>query len=363
MRASSVLTACAVYILCALQLSGVLGADPFKLAILSPFSGPNAFLGETVRQGVDLALSESFADINVTNVDTGCDPVKTVQAIRDLSKKGFIAAIGEACSGASLAGAAAIMNESIPFALISAVSTSPLLTFAGPNIFRTVPSDVFQGAKLAKIFGDGRRVAVLNTDEAYGNGLAKVVASTAKNSPVFSAALDSVADVTPDFIKYLLASNPQLVAIFSNQEDTSAAIVKGLASANYSGIVWGSEGLYSDTLLNATDGAADKLKLKVTTPNPGNADFVSKFSDYFGSEPSSPYSAYGFDAVNAITAALEMVKGTVTAPKLVTALKKVKVPGGATGTVRFDKNGDRVANSGLISCRTVQGNAFVPWSC
>ncbi|GIS48120.1 MAG: hypothetical protein Ct9H90mP21_0270 [Methanobacteriota archaeon] len=100
--------------------------------------------------------------------DSGCDSTMGGTAAQSLVDAGVWAAVGAACSGASMAANAVLSAAGIP--QISYASTSPALTDDSlyPNFFRVVPSDAFQGAVVADVMSaDGQdNVAVVHMTNA-----------------------------------------------------------------------------------------------------------------------------------------------------------------------------------------------------
>jgi branched-chain amino acid transport system substrate-binding protein len=159
-------------------------ADPLKLGTLLPQTGNLAFFGPPDIAGVDLAIKEINEaggvlghDVEVTHTDSSdaSNNAVTQQSTDTLLSKGVAAIIGAASSGVSFTVIDRIVqNGTIMF---SPANTSPDFTDYKEDglYFRTAPSDVLQGQVLGDtILGDGNaNVAIMNLDDAYGNGLAK----------------------------------------------------------------------------------------------------------------------------------------------------------------------------------------------
>ena len=122
--------------------------QPIKIGFMGPLSGEAASYGESILEGVQLSFDNSNDDLVRSKVeliveDSKCDPKEAVSAVNKLiSVDNVQVIIGEVCSSATLAAAAIARDNGV--AMISAASTSPEIS-KFQNVFRTVPSDEFQG--------------------------------------------------------------------------------------------------------------------------------------------------------------------------------------------------------------------------
>ncbi|MCB9536618.1 MAG: ABC transporter substrate-binding protein [Myxococcales bacterium] len=169
------------------SLRGVAPEDAFDddvvlLGLLMPSTGALGEVGPPIRDAAFLALDE----INQSGGAAGrrfallsCDTATSVEAATAMAR--FMvetakvpAIIGPAASSATLAVAnqVAIPNGVV---LVSPSSTSPAITDLPDDglVWRTAPSDAIQGAAIAAhlLAGDFEKVAVVNRDDTYGNGL------------------------------------------------------------------------------------------------------------------------------------------------------------------------------------------------
>ena len=79
-------------------------SSPVRLASLLPISGETAVWGEEFTRGINLAISERGGellghDIEIVQLDSGCDAAGGQQAVQSLSDDdSLLAVIGPACS-------------------------------------------------------------------------------------------------------------------------------------------------------------------------------------------------------------------------------------------------------------------------
>ncbi|WP_116948509.1 ABC transporter substrate-binding protein [Jiangella endophytica] len=206
--------------------------EPLRLGTLLPETGNLAFLGPPEFAGVDLAIQEINDaggvlghDVEVTHTDSSdaSNTAVTQQSTDSLLNAGVAAIIGAASSGVSFTVLDRIVqDETIMF---SPANTSPdFTTYEDDGLyFRTAPSDVLQGQVLGDtILGDGHaNIAIMNLDDAYGNGLAQYLTETIESGGGTVAAqivYDPQASNYTSEISQLAATAPDAIALIGFEE-------------------------------------------------------------------------------------------------------------------------------------------------
>ncbi len=145
-----------------------------------PLTGRFSVYGEKALQGIQAAfgflspLSDTNPElaINLVVKDSGADPLKASQAVRDLSEtEQVLAIIGPLFSRTSRAAVEAAVESGTP--LIS-LSADPSIPEMGDNIFRRSITDAQQVKVLVELVHSRlamNRFAFLYPDNAYGRGL------------------------------------------------------------------------------------------------------------------------------------------------------------------------------------------------
>jgi len=158
-------------------------AEPLKIGALMPMTGDLQAFGEADLKGVEFAVEQINAaggvngePVEMVVADTQTRPQAGVDAAQKLiNVDGVNAIIGALSSGVTIPVARTVTSrEGVP--QISNASTSPTVTGLSDDdfLFRTVPSDAFQGVALANLVsGKGlSAVGVLYVNNDYGQGLA-----------------------------------------------------------------------------------------------------------------------------------------------------------------------------------------------
>lgn len=156
------------------------------LGTLLPKSGALGTQGQPMQNGVELAVAEINQvggvlgrKLGVVACDSGTDAAQAVVAARHLVDVADVKAIvGAGASGVTIE----VFNQVAKAAnvlMVSPSSTSPAITNLPDEglLWRTAPSDAIQGRAIAGYLLEHgfSKVAVINRDDAYGNGLALVV--------------------------------------------------------------------------------------------------------------------------------------------------------------------------------------------
>ncbi|HUV32238.1 MAG TPA: ABC transporter substrate-binding protein, partial [Devosiaceae bacterium] len=160
-----------------------------RLGILLGFTGPLEALAPPIAAGAQLAFDEVNAQggllggsiIAVTGDSTCADATAAANAAdRLINTDGVVGIMGAMCSGATISAA---NSAGIPagVVMISPSATSPAVTDVDDNdlLFRTAPSDAYQGqvmANLLKSKGIGD-IAIAYVNNDYGKGFADALAA------------------------------------------------------------------------------------------------------------------------------------------------------------------------------------------
>ncbi len=208
-----------------------------KIGFLGGFTGPIESMVPPIAKGAKLAIegvNESGGVLNGMKIemptgDTTCaDATKAADAAdRLVNSEKVLAIVGALCSGATISAA---NNAAIPggVVMISPASTSPALTTLKDNdlVFRTVPSDAYQGQMMAKLLKDKgfKSVAITYVNNDYGKGFAEALANAFKKQGGTVAAMEPHEDGKADYR-----------AEIGNLESSGADILVILAYANGSG--------------------------------------------------------------------------------------------------------------------------------
>ena len=125
-----------------------------KVGVLTPISGPAAFYGESIVNGIDCAkqLVNENGGINGRRIelvveDSKCDGATAVTAAQKLiNVDGVSGIVGEVCSAAVISMGSIAENSKV--VVIASAASNPKVT-ENPYLFRVNPNDLAQSEAIA----------------------------------------------------------------------------------------------------------------------------------------------------------------------------------------------------------------------
>ena len=378
----------------AASLISVAQAD-VKIGFLGGFTGPIESLTPPIFEGAKVAVAQVNTQggllggefIEMPSADTTCVDASAASngADRLINSDGVVAIVGALCSGSTIAAA---NNVGVPAGvpMVSPASTSPALTGLDDNdlVFRTAPSDAYQGEMLAKLLEakgiDEIVITYVNND--YGKGFADALEAAFSGTV---AANEAHEDGKADYRAELgsLASNgTETLVVLAYADGSGQTILRqAYESGDFVQFV-GGDGMVGASLVDAV--GADVLDGMIAT-KPGVPDVpgLNAFEEAMTGlslDPKAVFAGQAYDAAFLLALAIEENGSTDKAGlsaalrKVATAPGEIVLPGewekakqliaagkdinyqGASGNHEFDANGDV---PGLIVEMVVENGAFV----
>ncbi len=327
-----------------LAVSGAAMADELRIGALVPTTGDLQVYGETSLNGIRLAVDEINAaggvlgePITLRTGDTQTSPQAGVDAAQRLATvDGVHAFVGALSSGVTIPVAQSVSRvEQIP--QISGASTSPVITELDDDdfLFRTVPSDAFQGVALAEIaLEEGYdNLAVLYINNDYGLGLAESFAEafearggTVANSASYEPGQSSYRGE----LRRVGRGDPQGLVLIGYPENGQTIVRQSLEGGFFEQFVF-TDGLRSPEMIAAIgaefmDGTIGSAP-RAMDDNPGAEYFRDAYREAHGEVPPQPFMDSAYDAVYLIALAAERA-GSVDRTAIRDNLRAVAAPPG-----------------------------------
>ncbi|SDN36457.1 ABC transporter substrate-binding protein [Vreelandella arcis] len=364
-----------------LALAGAAQAE-VKVGFLGGFTGGIESLTPPIFDGAQLAVQQineqggilDGQTLAMPSGDTTCSDASAASnsADRMVNTENVTAIVGALCTGATIAAA---NNAAIPggVVMVSPASTAPAVTELNDNdlVFRTVPSDAFQGEMLAKLLIDKGidEVAVTFVNNDYGQGLSDAFANTFKaegGSVVESLAHeDNRADYRSE-LGILSSTGVQTLVVLAYADTSGQTVLRQAAESGVFTQYVGADGMVGNSLVEAV-GANVLDGMIATRPGspdlPGTAIFTEA-AEANDVDPDAVFAAQAYDAAFLLALAIEQ-NGSAEREGLSEALRAVAsepgeviLPGewekaveliaqgeeinyeGASGRHEFDDNGD-----------------------
>lgn len=364
-----------------LAVSSASMAENLRVGALVPTTGDLQVYGETSLNGIRLAADEISADggvlgenIRVSTADTQTSPQAGVDGAQRLASVDSVHAfVGALSSGVTIPVAQSVSREE-GIAQISGASTSPVITDLddGDFLFRTVPSDAFQGIALAEIAREEgyENLAVLYINNDYGLGLAEAFTAAFEDlggSVSNSASYEGGQSSYRGELRRVGRGGPEALVLIGYPENGQTIVRQALEGGFFERFVF-TDGLRSPEMISAIgaeymDGTIGSAP-KSLDDNPGAAHFREAYEDQHGEVPPQPFMDAAYDAVYLIALAAQRA-GSVDRTAIRDNLRAVSGPPGtevypgewaravelleagedidyqgASGPVDFDDNGD-----------------------
>jgi branched-chain amino acid transport system substrate-binding protein len=347
----------------ALVLAGALSA-PFaptvfgaevKLGFLGGFTGPIESLTPPIYAAAKLALAQVNGQggvlggqtLVIPSGDTTCADATAAANAADrlVNSEQVVAIVGALCSGATISSA---NNAGIPggVVMVSPASTSPALTVLDDRdlVFRTAPSDAYQGGVMARLLLakgiDAIAITYVNND--YGKGFADALAAAFTRAGGSVAANDAHEDKKADYraeLGSLASSGAETLVVLAYANGSGQTIIRqALEGGDFAKFV-GGDGMVGDALIEAI--GADRLEgmiaTKPGTPDVPGADAFRAAAKAAGIDPESVFAAQGYDAAFLLALAIEK-NGKASRDGLGPALRAVaSAPGEVIGPGQWEK--------------------------
>ncbi|RAW08486.1 amino acid ABC transporter substrate-binding protein [Halomonas elongata] len=368
-----------------------------KIGFLGGFTGGIESLTPPIYDGAELAVKQineqggllDGEEIVMPTGDTTCSDASAASnaADRMVNTEEVTAIVGALCTGATIAAA---NNAAVPggVTMVSPASTAPAVTNIDDNdlVFRTVPSDGFQGKMLAKLLLDKgiEEVVVTYVNNDYGSGLDKAFTTAFKEGGGTVAENlpheDNRSDYRAELGRLSSTGVPNLVVLAYADTSGQTVVRQAYESGMFTQFI-GADGMVGDSLVKAI--GADVLDGMIATrpgsPELPGTEIFNEDAKAAGIDPSAVFAAQAYDAAFLLGLAIEQ-NGNAESAGLSEALRSVAsapgeviLPGewkkakeliaagteinyeGASGTHEFDENGDV---PGVVLEMVVQDGAF-----
>ena len=330
-----------------------------KIASVTPLSGSQSAMGESIKNGIELALSqrvEEFKglgfDLQFSPQDDQADPKVGVSiAQRLIEDKDVLAIVGHYNSGVAIPSSEVYLQGGLP--MVSPANTATDVTDRGlPIVNRICARDDAQGPAGADfIFGQGlKTVFILQDKTAYGQGVADEFKKRFEAIGGTVLGYEGITAGEADFsaVEEMIRASGAEAVYFGGIYPEGGLLIKQLEEKGIDVLFLGPDGMDSAELVNiAGESVIDtyytSVAADISTTEAG-AVFAQNYAKKYGRPPEA-FSAYGYDAMNV---ALDGVKAAIasngnalpTREQVATAIRATKGFQGLATNVTFNEIGD-----------------------
>jgi branched-chain amino acid transport system substrate-binding protein len=364
------------------ESEGVVRIDPgqpITIGISTMLEGDLSSVGTALRDAARLAgegVNVAGHEVRFAAVDDGCTEEGGARAAEQLlEEETLVGVVGPSCSDAVIG--AQPVYEDAGVTHISQLSTNILTTQPEgrepfDTFLRTAFNDQIQGEEQAEFAGQalGARSAFIVFEAFRYGGAADTFRATFGGSLVGDEGFQGEDDF-PGIVRQIEEEAPDLV-YFSGFYPTGIPFVEELRSGSFDGPVLSGDAMYDQELIDGLGELAER-DMYITLPSPPLEgptfeDFRARYEEAYGSDPTATsFTAESYDAATAIITSLQEVARETEAGGLEVDLEELNDAihassfEGASGPIRFDDKGDRIAG-GIqpVTVFVVRDGAFTP---
>lgn len=321
-------------------VSAITIADDVKLGFLGGISGPLEQLTPPIMEGAKLAVSQVNSqggilkgkNLSMVIGDSTCADATAAANAADrlVNTEKVIAIVGPMCSGATISAA---NNAGIPgnTVLVSPSATAPSITELKDDdlLFRTAPSDAFQGSMLAKLLISKKvkNVAVTYVNNDYGKGFSDAFVKAFKEAGGKVLANSAHEEGRTDYraeLGSLAASGSSTLVILAYANGSGQTVLRqAVESGDFTQYV-GGDGMVDESLLTGINvgDVEGMIATKPGTPSLPGTGLYSKYAKDKGLDPTAVFAPQAYDAAFLLALAIE-ANGSAKREGVKQALRKV----------------------------------------
>ncbi len=334
----------AVIIIILIFQNNTTNQSEIKVGVIGHFSGNYADYGVPMKNSIELAADaiNKSGGINNRKVQLYIedDASSASTAATAMNKLISVDKVNYILSAQASAITAAItpIAQSNKRILMITLGSAPDLTKVGNYIFRSVPSDSYQGIKMVDLINNdlkSKKVAGLYINDTYGAGIRDIINENQKVANADTEMFESQAtDVRTQLLKIKQSGADTLVIVAHTEYP---AIFKQIKELSLNVKIIASETFKDKNILKQCGSNTEGAMVTFMADQKDYVDFNDNYQKMFNTAPSA-YSMYGYDGFIALAKAIENSGDNV--EKVKNNLSKVQF-NGASGNVGFDENRNR----------------------
>ncbi len=339
------------------------GSKPV-VGVLLPTSGSAASYGNSMKEGIELAIEKGRADgtmpasLEFIWADTGTDPTRAVKELENLSSQGANIVI----MGTTSDTARQLLPEldRLNVVALSPSASAPNLTKDSKLFFRVFASDELEGRRAGRFLReeqDATTALIFAEDSEQARGIEppfRQVFEQAMEGRVVGRVSLSDPNWMDEANDLLAAHLPDAVYVIG-YADPSLEVLRLLRNAQYDGTICLTSAFYSGEVIEKDP----ELVEGVFFPQPAFdmkderelvQDFVSSFTATFGHAPDI-YAAHAYDAARVVAQVISEAPVYDSSNLRKGFMFSIKEFPGVTGIIQFNDYGDVHHNPIMFTIR------------
>lgn len=338
----SILTAVALLSAC---------SSPPVVGVLLPTTGSASSYGESMKNGIDLALEEAQGTLpkgfQIVWGDTASDPATGADELRRMAAMGARIVVAGTTSDTAHA-LLPVLEESDVIA-VSPSASDPSLTKESRLFFRVFSSDELEGRRAGRFLYDDQdktTVLIYAEDTAQARGIEppfRQVFEQAMGGEVVGRVVIGNDGWEQESSDLLAAARPSAVYVIGYGEAT-INVLRHLREQGFSGLICASSSFYTNQIVDSHPDLVEGVffpqpAFDVRTEGDLAQNFVAAYRQHYGVDPDI-YAAHAYDAIRVVIWTIAEAKAYTTSEiRKVLAYGMKEFPG-VTGIIQFNDYGD-----------------------
>lgn len=352
--------------------SGDGGGDTIKVGLSGALTGGDAILGQTQREGVQLAVNEindsggvDGKQIELVTEDEANDPSRMAQiAQKFVTQDQVDVIIGGTNDGTAQVLAQVAADSEVP--LVVPFANGDQITQDNPWAFQVdVASTAFVQAAIDYMAEKYDKIGIAYDNNAFGQADRDFAVEDLAEKNMEPVAEVSMPDSAGDYTAQLSEMrDADAQALFTPMSGTNVAqLRKDMIRLNYQPEVVGPNSLAFQSMIDIGGQNVERsvrLYDVIDEDKPAVAEFTRKFQEAYDKEPTSGFELLGYDAMNILAEALQGTDGDKTAVRdNLESLSGFEAVSGAEGsTISYSPNDHRRPSPDDLVLRWVVDGQF-----
>lgn len=337
-------------VVAAISVLSACGSKPV-VGVLLPMTGSASTYGQSMKNGIDLALDHEQANLpegfQVLWGDTASDPATGAAELSRLAGEGARLFVAGTTSGTARA-LLPVLDDTDTIA-ISPSASAPSLTKDSKRFFRVFASDELEGRRAGRFLYEDRdktSVLIFAEDSAQSRGIEppfRQVFEQAMGGEVVGRILIDSPGWEQESADLLAAYHPASVYIIA-YGDKTIDVLRLLRKKGYDGPICASSAFYTGHIVDSYAGLVEGVffpqpAFDIKSDTQPTQEFVATYRQRFDNDPDI-YAAHAFDAMRvAVFVSNEATSFSATEIRRVLAFGIREFPG-VTGIIQFNDFGD-----------------------
>ncbi len=326
-------------------------SNPPVVGVLLPTTGSASSYGESMKNGIDLALEEAQGTLpkgfQIVWGDTASDPATGAKELRRMAAAGARIVVAGTTSDTAHA-LLPVLEESDVIA-VSPSASDPSLTKDSRRFFRVFSSDELEGRRAGRfLYDDQDKTTVMiyaeNTAQARGiEPPFRQVFEQAMGGEIVGRVVTGSDGWEQESSDVLAAARPSAVYIIGYGEST-ISVLRHLRQQGYSGLICASSAFYTNQIVDSHPDLVEGVffpqpAFDVKTEGDLAQDFVAAYRQHYGVDPDI-YAAHAYDAIRVVIWTIAEAKAYTTSEMRKVLAYGMKEFPGVTGIIQFNDYGD-----------------------